>query len=250
LSRSSHILLSSRVVPVVSLALRSWLRYAGPLVLVSAVVMSPLAIYVFSLDTAQNLATAKAHLRLGFEMAAVAWMFQLVLVGGATPAVLAIAGREPGTQIDVLARGLSRALRAVVPCALAAFAICVGLVAVVIPGFVLLALLSPVAATPALDEPLPAPLIAAVRAVRRDYRAFALAGLALVVVDAAIPIIVNGLVAAPLPAKNPSPDALARATEAARWIATAFIALSPVPACAIAAAYANSAPRSQDPPIP
>jgi hypothetical protein len=237
-------------VPVLSLALRSWLRHIAPLTLVSAIVMSPLAIYVFSLDTAHDLATAKAHIRVGFQAAAVAWMLQLVLVGGVAPAVFVTAGHERGSQIDVLARGLRRALRAVVPCALAACAIVVGFIAVVIPGFVLLILLAPVAATPAICEPLPAPLFAAVSAARRNFAAFVIAYLALLFVDAAIPLVANALVAAPLPAKNPSPDALARATDFARVVALSFVVLSPLPTCAIAAAYANSAPRSQDPPKP
>jgi hypothetical protein len=237
-------------VPVLSLALRSWLRHVAPLTLVSVVVMSPLAIYAFSLDTAQNLATARTHMRAGFVIGAIAWMFQLVLVGGVAPAVFATVGREAGSQIDVLARGLRRALRAVVPCVLAVCAILAGFIALVIPGFVLLILLSPVAATPTINEPLPAPLVAAVSAARRDFAAFVIAYLSLLFVDAAIPIVANALVAAPLPAKNPSPEALARATDFVRVIALAFVALSPLPACAIAAAYANSAPQSQDPAKP
>jgi hypothetical protein len=248
--RASHILLSSRGVPVLSLALRSWLRYVAPLTLVSAIVMSPLAIYAFSLDTAHDLATARTHMRTGYAIGAVAWMLQLVLVGGVAPAVFATVGREPGAQIDVLARGLRRALRAVVPCALAVCAIMVGLIAVVVPGLVLLILLSPVAATPSIGEPLPAPLVAAVSAARRDFAAFVIAYLSLIFIDAAIPIVANALVAAPLPAKNASPEALVRATDFVRSIALAFVALSPLPTCAIAAAYANSAPQSQDPAKP
>jgi hypothetical protein len=115
---------------------------------------------------------------------------------------------------------------------------------------VLFILLQPVAATPAIGEPLPAPLVAAVSAARRDFTAFVIAYLSLLFVDAAILIVANVLVAAPLPAKNPSPEALARATDFARSVALAFVALSPLPTCAIAAAYANSAPQSQDPAKP
>ena len=88
---------------------------------------------------------------LGWELIAIGWLGQLVLVGGAA----AITGARPSqiSQLGAFGRGLVQLARAIVPCLAAAAAIAIGGLALVVPGLVLLVLLALTGASRARGVP-------------------------------------------------------------------------------------------------
>ncbi|HEV7558748.1 MAG TPA: hypothetical protein VGO00_24925, partial [Kofleriaceae bacterium] len=84
---------------VVSLALRSWLRYAVPLTVLAVIPFIPVWFFAMRVGTPVDAATAKSTVVAGFELVAIAWVCQLVVVGAVAPAVRAIAEGETPSQL-------------------------------------------------------------------------------------------------------------------------------------------------------
>jgi hypothetical protein len=118
----------------------------------------------------------------------------------------------------------------------AALAVALGGLALVLPGLVLLVLLSLTAAS--RERGVPGPLLDSVAAARRQLPAVALAVVALFAIDAAIGLIAYRACLTPLPAK-PTPVQLAAVRNFVRAIVLALVVLSPLPATLLAAIHAR-----------
>lgn len=213
--------------------LRSWLRYVVPLTLLAALTMLPLLWIAARIQPANQVALARAQLRLGWELVGMVWIAQLWLVAAVTPAVDSVLRGKPVSQVRALTAGVAGLVRGFVPCLVAAIAIAIGGLALVIPGVVLLVLFAMTGASERLREPLPAPQEDSVAAVRRHVRAAILAVALLVVVDVAIGVVAQLAIVKPL-GKPITSAALVAPREFVRTIVVALVALSALPACALA----------------
>jgi hypothetical protein len=217
---------------IVATALRTWLRYLVPLTLLSAIALSPLVVLALGVRAPADLAAAQPVVRLGWTLLALAWLGQLLLVGGAAAMLT-----EPPSQLRAFTRGFVQLIRAVVPCLVAALAVAIGSLALVVPGLVLLVLLSLTAAS--RERGLPAPLLDSLAAARRQLPAVVVAVIALFALDAAIGLVAHRAFLAPLPAR-PTSIQLAAVRSFLRAIALALVALSPVPAIVLAAIHVRA----------
>jgi hypothetical protein len=224
-----------RPVSIVGSALRAWLRHLVPLTLLSAIALSPLIALALTTRAPADLAGAKAAVTRGWTLLAFAWLAQLMLVGGAS-AILA----APRSQLRALGAGVVQLVRAIVPCLIAAAAIAIGSLALVVPGLVLLVLLSLTGAS--RERGLPAPLLDSISAARRQLPAVILAVAALFAIDALIGVMAHHAFIAALPPK-PTPAQLAGARDFVRAIVIALVVLSPLPATVLAALRARLEPR-------
>jgi hypothetical protein len=222
---------------VVAFAIRTWARYLVPLTLVSAIALSPLIVLAARVHPPADATAARPVIQLGWTLLAIAWLGQLLLVGGAAAMLT-----DPPSQLRAFTRGLVQLVRAVVPCGVAVLAIAIGSLALLLPGLALLVLLSLTAAS--RERGLPAPLLDSLAAARRQLPAVALAVLALFAIDAAIGLIAYRGCLTPLPAK-PTPAQLAAIRDFVRAIALALVVLSPLPATLLATLHAR-ATRTRD----
>jgi hypothetical protein len=222
---------------IVGPALRTWLGYLVPLTLLSAIALSPLVILAARVHAPADAAVARSVIQLGWTLLAVAWLGQLLLVGGAAAMLT-----DPPSQLRAFTRGFLQLIRAVLPCLVAALAVAIGSLALVLPGLGLLVLLSLTAAS--RERGLPAPLLDSLAAARRQLPAVALAVLALFAIDAAIGLVAYHAFLAPLPGK-PAPAQLAAVRDFVRAIALALVVLSPLPATVLATLHARAAARVQ-----
>ncbi|HEY0482533.1 MAG TPA: hypothetical protein VGD37_33660 [Kofleriaceae bacterium] len=206
-----------------------------PLTLLSAIALSPLIALALTTRAPADLAGAKAAVTRGWTLLAFAWLAQLMLVGGAS-AILA----APRSQLRALGAGVVQLVRAIVPCLIAAAAIAIGSLALVVPGLVLLVLLSLTGAS--RERGLPAPLLDSISAARRQLPAVILAVAALFAIDALIGVMAHHAFIAALPPK-PTPAQLAGARDFVRAIVIALVVLSPLPATVLAALRARLEPR-------
>jgi hypothetical protein len=216
---------------VVAFAIRTWVRYLVPLTLVSAIALSPLIVLAARVHPPADATAARPVIQLGWTLLAVAWLGQLLHVGGAAAMLT-----DPPSQLRAFTRGLVQLVRAVVPCGVAALAVALGGLALVLPGLVLLVLLSLTAAS--RERGVPGPLLDSVAAARRQLPAVALAVVALFAIDAAIGLIAYRACLTPLPAK-PTPVQLAAVRNFVRAIVLALVVLSPLPATLLAAIHAR-----------
>jgi hypothetical protein len=175
-------------------------------------------------------------MHLGWELAATAWIFQLALVGAAAPAVRSVALDAPLSQTSALFAGLRGLLRAALPVGLALGAIVLGSIALVVPGVLLLGLFALTGASERLGEPLPAALVDSVAVVRAHAKQVALVLAITIGVALAIALVTHVAILPALPQKLPVAQ-LAPARTFVRVIAFALVALSALPACALAALY-------------
>ena len=218
-------------------AIRTWLGHIVPLTLLSAIALSPLVALAARVHAPADAAAARPMIQLGWTLLAVAWLGQLLLVGGASAMLPA-----PPSQLRAFARGLLQLVRAAVPCLVAALAVAIGSLALVLPGLLLLVLLSLTAAS--RERGLPAPLLDSIATARRQLPAVALAVLALFAIDAAIGLLAHRAFLLPLPAK-PSPTQLAAVRDFVRAIVLALVVLSPLPATVLATLHARAARPSE-----
>lgn len=222
---------------VVAFAIRTWARYLVPLTLLSAIALSPLIVLAARVHPPADAAAARPVIQLGWTLLAVAWLGQLLLVGGAAAMLT-----DPPSQLRAFTRGLVQLVRAVVPCGVTVLAIAIGGLALVLPGLVLLVLLSLTAAS--RERGVPGPLLDSVAAARRQLPAVALAVVALFAIDAAIGLVAYRAFLTPLPAR-PTPIRLAAIRDFVRAIALALVVLSPLPATLLATLHAR-ATRTRD----
>lgn len=224
---------------LVGSAIRTWLSHIVPLTLLSAIALSPLVALAARVHPPADAAAARPVIQLGWTILAVAWLGQLLLVGGAAAMLT-----DPPSQVHAFTRGLLQLIRAVVPCLVAALAVAIGSLALVLPGLVLLVLLSLTAAS--RERGLPSPLLDSIAAARRQLPAVALAVLALFAMDAAIGLVAYRAFLMPLPTK-PSPIQLAAVRDFVRAVVLALVVLSPLPATVLAMLQARAArPRERE----
>jgi hypothetical protein len=218
---------------IVAFAIGTWGRHLVSLTLLSAIALSPLIALSARVHAPADAAAARPVIQLGWTLLAVAWLGQLLLVGGAAAMLT-----DPPSQLRAFTRGLLQLIRAVVPCLVAALAVAIGSLALVLPGLALLVLLSLTAAS--RDRGLPAPLLDSIAAARRHLPAVARAVLALLALDAAIGLIAYRACLTPLPPK-PTLAQLAAIRSFVRAIVLALVVLSPLPATVLATLHARAA---------
>lgn len=226
-----------------SLAVRTYVRYAVPLTVLSALALAPLLYVALRTGVPADAAKARAQLRVAWVLGGAAIACQLLLVAGVAPALRAVAGGAPLSQVRALGAGLGSLARGLLPWLVAMAAVLLGGVALVVPGVLVLALVSLTGASERLGErlgpPLPAPIADSVAAVRAAWPRVALVLAAIVVVDLAIVFAVQTTY---LPAlgKKASAAQLASLRAIVRATALALVAVSPLAACALAATYHRS----------
>lgn len=220
---------------VVAAALGTWLRYAVPLTLLSAVALSPIIAAALLTRAPVDPAGAKAVLTLGWVMIAFAWFGQLVLAGGATAMT-----RATPSQLRALGQGFVQLVRAIVPCLAAVTAIAIGGLALAVPGLVLVALLALTGASPARG--VLASLADSIAIARKHLPAVVLATAAMIAIDLAIGLVAQRAFTAPLP-KPPSPAQLAQYRHFVRVVALALVIVSPLPATVLATIRTRASPQ-------
>lgn len=222
-----------------SLTLRAYLRYAAPLLVLAAVALVPTLAFALRQPVPADGDGVRALLRLAWILAATAWIPQLVLVAGAAPLVRALVAGQPLSQRRALADGVAALVRALVPCAIAIAAIVLGLVALVVPGLLLLALLALTGASDRLGVPPPAALADSAAVVRAQWRTVVPIVALMIAGDLAVVAIAQGQLALFDVAAKPAPIVLAHARDCVRAVAAVLVLGSPLAACALAASYAR-----------
>jgi hypothetical protein len=203
------------------------MRSAVPLVVLAAIAMAPVLFLGMRSGLAPDPAHVRAQLELGWGLAATAWVFQLWLVAGAA----ALARGETATA------SFRALLRAIVPWAIAVVAIGLGLVALVVPGCLLLVLLAQTGASTRLGEPPPAPLVDSIASVRRRLRPVAWIVAVLIACDLAVAGVTYFVLVHGVPAKL----APAATRTFVHVVALGLAALAPVPAWLLARVYTPKA---------
>ena len=218
------------------LPVRAWLRYLVPLTLLAAIAFLPMLYIASRVGAAQDLAKARAQIRMGWILAGSAWMFQWLLVAGVAPAVRGLASGKPLTQVGALLDGMRNLIRGLVPWVIATAAVVLGGVALVVPGLFLVVLVSLTGASEKLGEPPPAALVDSVAIVRRALPRVALAVGAIIVVDLAICFAVQTAIVPTITKKVPAVKLLPiRAF--VRLVPLAIAAVSPLLACVLASLH-------------
>lgn len=220
------------------IAVRAWLRYVVPLTLLSALTLVPLWYVASRVGAAPDLAKARAQVRLGWILAGTAIAFQLLLVAGVAPAVRALVRGRPLSQWHALRDGMRQLARAIIPWLVTMAAVVLGGAALVVPGLLLLVLLSLTGASERLGEPPPAAHLDSVAVVRRRFVHVALVVAALVVVNLAIALALQ-LWFVPTIAKKVAAVKLLPVRTFLRTLPLVLAAISPLVACVLAATYAR-----------
>jgi hypothetical protein len=227
----------------VPLVLRTWLRYVVPLTVLSGIVLVPVVYVALAARAPTDVVHARQLVRVGWILAGTAVGWQLLLVAAVAPAVRSMARGAPLSQLAVFTRGLGSLVRAIMPWLVAMAAVLLGGLALVVPGVLLLVLLSLTGASVRLkDEPGRA-LADSVDIVHVQLPRVALIVALIVVVDLAIAYAAQ-LALVPAMGKKLAAGKLAPVQTFVRAIAAALIALSPLAACALAAAYERATQRT------
>jgi hypothetical protein len=212
------------------------MRIVVPLAVLAAIAMAPLLVIAARLGVAADPAAARSQLVLGWACAAGAWMFQLWLVAGASPAA-----RANLTLRRALAAGAANLARAAVPWAIAVIAIGLGFAALLVPGCVLLVLFAQTGASVRVGEPPLTSLSDGVASVRRHLRRVIVIVALLVAADLAIAAAAHVVIVHVMVPAKPASAALAATRTFARVVVLAATAIAPVPAWLLARAYSPKA---------
>ena len=212
------------------------MRYVVPLTLITAAVMIVFVLTGARIRPAVDLANARSQLHVGWLLAAFAWVFQLVLVAAAAPMVRAVAAGRELSQVAAFVAGVRNVLRAAVPIAVVLAAIVLGMVAVVVPGLLLLGLFSLTGASERLADPLPAALADSAAIVRAHAKEVAVILAIIIAADLAVAAI-SHLAILPTLEKKLTVAQLAPVSAFVRTIAYTLVAFSAVPGCLLAAFY-------------
>lgn len=228
-------------MPLTSLLGRTYLRYAIPMTLLSALAFAPLLFLAFKLKVPPDAAHAKGVMRTAWLLVGTSIVPLLILVGGVAPAVRAVVAGAPISQLAALRHGVAGLVHAVVPCLLAILAVVIGSLALVIPGLVLLVLLSLTGAVADRDQDLPTRLALGVGAARASIVSVTV----ILVVSIgfmllAVYFLQRGL-PIPLP-KKPAPELLPSFQLFARYAIIGIAIAAPLPAIALAAIAARARP--------
>ncbi len=224
-------------------SLRTWLRYVVPLTLLAALAFVPMLWLAWRVPAAPDLAKARAQVRLGWILAATAWVWQLWLVAGVAPAVRGLVAGRPLSQGRAVAEGLRGLARGAVPCTIAVLAIALGGVALVVLGVLLLVLLALTGASERLTAPPPAALADSVAVVRRNLARVAIVVGAIIAIDLAVCVVAQHVIVPAITGKIVAAK-LVPLRAFLRALPLALAAISPLAACALAATYARLADRT------
>jgi hypothetical protein len=227
----------------VSLTLRAWSRYVVPLTVLSVIAFVPLLWIASRVGLAADLPRARAQVRIGWALAAVAWCCQLWLVAGVAPAVRSVGRGEPISQLRAFSDGLRGLARGLLPCLIAIVGVGLGGLALVVPGVLLLVLFALTGASDRLGEPPAVALADSVAVVRANLTRVALIVAAIIVVNLAITFVLQWQLV-PFITKKVAAAKLAPIRTFVRTVPLALAVLSPVAACALAAAYTRLKSRT------
>ncbi|HVK85318.1 MAG TPA: hypothetical protein VM513_14470 [Kofleriaceae bacterium] len=224
-----------------ALSARTYVRYAVPLTVLTALAFAPLLYLAWRAKLPATISEGKSAVRLAWGLLAASLLPMLVLVGGVAPAVRSVATGQPASQLRAFGDGVRGLVAAMVPCALAFMAALLGMLALVVPGLVLLVLFALVGASSGAG----AGRLAEAAAVARGRRtALAIAGvlLATLVLHAAAVWFVQRGLAVPLP-KKPTPAQLGELRTLVRTSVIASAVIAPFAAIALAAIHARGEVR-------
>jgi hypothetical protein len=218
---------------VIALALRTLARYVVPLAMTSVLVTAPLLAIAVRSPWPRNLPTANAALGRAYVLAAAAWMVTFLLVAAAAPLARSVAAGAPLSQPRALLAAFANTARLAVPGLAAIAAVVIGGLALVVPGLLLMVLLSLTGASE--ERGMPAPLVDSVAAVRARWRPVAAVVAIMIVVDVALVFVAWKLTAVPF-AKKLTPAQWATFGNVARVTALGVLATAPIFATLLAAA--------------
>jgi hypothetical protein len=227
---------------VMSTTVRAWLRYVVPLTLLAIVALGPIAYLAWTAAAPVDVLAARALVRRGWILAAVAIAFQLLLVAAAAPAVRALHAGAPLSQLGALWAGVRGLVRGFVPWLTAIVAVLLGGIALVVPGVLLLVLVSMTGASDALDAPVPAPIQDSIAIARAHLPRIAIVIGSIVAIDLAITFAAQ-LAFVPTVGKKLAAVKLAPVRTFVRVNAMALVAFAPIVACAISATYSDAKRR-------
>jgi hypothetical protein len=227
----------------VPLVLRAWLRYIVPLTVLSAIAVLPLWWLASRVGVAKDLPQARAQLRVAWFIGASAIACQLWLVAAVAPAVRGLADGTPPSQLRAFAQGLRGLARGFWPALIAVIAVALGGIALVVPGLLLLVLLSLTGASTRVGDPVPAPLLDSVTVVRANLKHVAFVVAAIVVADLVITAVLQWQLV-PHITRKVAASKLATIRSFIRTLPFAIAVVSPLAACALAAAYVRLTRRT------
>jgi hypothetical protein len=227
---------------MIALALRTWLRFLVPLTVLAIVACAPLLYLTWTAKAPANAADARWQVRYIWALGGCALAFQLLLVAGVAPAVRAVAARAPLSQLGALVSGMRGLLRGFLPWLVAIVAVLLGGLALVLPGALLAILVSLTGASERLHTSPQASIADSIASVRTQLPRVALIVGAIVLVDLAI-VSVAQLTYVPLISKKISAAKLEPMVKYVRASGTAIVALAPLAACFLAAAYSHTKRR-------
>lgn len=224
------------------LALRAWLRYLVPLTLLATITCAPLLYIALHAHAPKDIHSARVLVRIPWLLASFAWITQLWLLAAAAPLVRSVADANPLSQLRALIAGLRGLVRGALPIAAAIAAILLGGLALAVPGVLLLVLLSLTGASDQIREPLPAPLLDSIAAVRASWRRVVITLAAIIVVGLVVTFILQKHYVPPIRSKVP-PSKLIGIRTFLRVVGLSLTAMSPLAACLLAACYRSQRSR-------
>lgn len=213
-------------------ALRAWLRYLVPLTLLAFVACLPMLWIAMRAPAPPDVQHARRWMRVAWAIASTAWICQLWLVAAAAPAVRSLADGAPLSQGTALTAGLRALAVKFIPILIAVLAIALGSVALVVPGVLLLVLLSPTGAVESHTE--------AIAVARANMKRLALT-LACVIAGALVIALACQLAIVPSIGKKVAAPKLLPIRTFLRVLVLSLTAYAPIGACAIAAVTARRA---------
>jgi hypothetical protein len=214
----------------VPLALRAWLRYLVPLTLLAFIACLPMLWIAWRWPAPVDVQHARMQMRVTYALASTAWIWQIWLVAGVAPAVRSLAEGRPISQGRALTRGLRGLATKLIPVVIAIFAIVLGSVALVVPGVLLLILLSTTGASASHTE--------AISVARANMKRLAIT-IAVIIVGALVIAFACQIAIVPSIGKKVAAAKLLPIVAFTRIVALSLTAYAPVAACAIAAATAR-----------
>ncbi len=225
-----------------SLAMRACLRYAPVLLVVCAIACAPAIGCALLQGRAVNAAGARSQLQLVWLVAGLAFAGQLLAVGAAAPLVRSLADGAPIALRRAPRVALAGLAATFGPWLVAIAAIGLGLVALVVPGAILLALFATVGATARDGGSVGTALATTAAETRaRPRRVIAIVA-AVIVVDIVLAVVVHTVFAHAIPAK-PKPADYGVARIGLQVFAALIIVITPIAACALAATRRATAPQ-------
>jgi hypothetical protein len=214
----------------VPLALRAWLRYLVPLTLLAFVACGPMLWIAWRWPAPVDVRHARIEMRVTYALASTAWIWQLWLVAAAAPAVQSLADGQPISQARALLGGLRGLATKLIPVVIAIFAITLGSVALVVPGVLLLVLLSTTGAVASHAE--------AIAVGRANIKRLAIT-IAALIVGALLIALACQIAIVPSIGRKVAASKLLPIVAFTRVVALSLTAYAPVAACAIAAVTAR-----------